>query len=396
METWIEKYRPKFFSEIVGQEEAIAKTSHFLRKFKEDKNLSKKAIFFYGQSGTGKTTLAHAVANETNSEIFELNASDLRDKSKLKEILKPATEQKSLYTKEKIIFIDEADGISGTDKGGISELASILSTTEYPVIINARDVWDKKFNQLRKNCEIIEFKTIDYRLIREVLIKILKKEKKFIEHQIITNISVKAKGDLRAAINDLQAISDLNADEAKKIFFDERDKEKTIFEAMKKVFKLKPTNETLEIFDSVEMPLDEIILWIEKNLPLEYRDKELARAFDLVSRADIFKKRVHKQQYWRFLVYENSFLSYGVSSAKKENLSGFSKYKKPTRILKIWMNNQKTSKKKTIAEKYAKHCHISTRKAMQDFPIIEQIIKSNPKISEELKLDEDELSYLKT
>ena len=66
------------------------------------------------------------------------------------------------------------------------------------------------------------------------------------------------------------------------------------------------------------MPLDEIILWVEKNLPMEYEGEELARAFDLLSKVDVFKGRIYKQQYWRFLVYENAFLSYGISSSKKQ------------------------------------------------------------------------------
>jgi len=89
------------------------------------------------------------------------------------------------------------------------------------------------------------------------------------------------------------------------------------------------------------------------------------------------------------------FLSYGIASVKKENKTGFTTYKKPTRILKIWMNNIKTAKKKTIAVKYAEHTHISTKKAMKEFSVIKQLINSNSQISEEIKLDEDELTYLK-
>jgi len=65
------------------------------------------------------------------------------------------------------------------------------------------------------------------------------------------------------------------------------------------------------------MPIDEIILWVEENIPLEYQGEELARAYELLSRTDLFKGRIYKQQYWRFLVYENIFLSYGISSCKK-------------------------------------------------------------------------------
>src|SRR3989338_2695059 len=136
MEIWTEKYRPASFSEIKGQENAVSKLKSFLTKFdleKASKKISvKKAIVLYGPPGTGKTSLAYISARETNSEIFELNASDLRNKEKLNEILKPAIEQKSLVKKNKIILVDEADGMTGTDRGGVQELVHLIDKTEHP------------------------------------------------------------------------------------------------------------------------------------------------------------------------------------------------------------------------------------------------------------------------
>ncbi len=391
MTTWSEKYRPIYFSEIRGQEEAVAKIKDFIQNFPA----KKKAIILHGPPGIGKTSIVYALAKEINSEIFELNASDLRNRGKLKEILKPAIEQHSLSKKGKIILVDEVDGISGEDRGGVQELTELIEISEYPVFLTANDAWNKKLSLLRKKCLIVELKNLDYKIIKDVLIKILRKEKKFIDNKILTEISVKSRGDLRAAINDVQTISGLSSEEQIKILFDERNKEENIFESLKKIFKLKATNETLKVFDQLDMQMDEIILWIEKNIPLEYRNKELAKAYELLSETDIFSGRIYHQQYWRFLVYENIFLSYGIASLNKENKTNFTKYKRPTRILKIWMNNQKTAKKKTISEKYAKYTHISIRKAMKEFPIIKLLINSNAKISEELNLDEDELAYLK-
>ncbi len=157
----------------------------------------------------------------------------------------------------------------------------------------------------------------------------------------------------------------------------------------------KPTNEILGIFDSVNMSIDDIILWIEENIPAEYKGEELARAYDLLSKTDVFRGRIYKQQYWRFLVYENIFLTYGIASSKKNAKTGFTSYKKPSRILQIWLNNQKTVHKKTICYKYAQLAHVSQKRAMSEFPIIKQIVKSNPEIQKELKLDEEEIEYLK-
>ncbi|MEK6741875.1 MAG: replication factor C large subunit, partial [Nanoarchaeota archaeon] len=385
--TWTEKYRPKTFAEVRGQSLAIEKLRNFLKKPSTERG----AIVLHGPPGTGKTSLAYVIANETKSEIFELNASDLRNKEKLDEILRPATEQKSLTKKGKIILVDEVDGISEVDRGGLSELVSLIESSAHPMIITANDIWDKKFSELRRNVEMVQLKEIDYKTIKDIMIEILRKEKKFIDGDVLTNISVKSKGDLRAAINDLQIASSL--ENPAEIIIDERNKEVDIFSAMRLIFKGKPNNSLLKIFDSVNMPMEEILLWIEENIPTEYRGEELAKAYEALSRVDIFKKRIYRQQYWRFVVYENALLSYGVSAAKKTEKLGFTSYKKPTRILKMWLNNQKIEKKKTIAKKYAKYVHIGEKRALYEFPTIRTFLLK-PEVQEELNLTTEEIEYL--
>ena len=264
--------------------------------------------------------------------------------------------------------------------------------TTFPIIITANDIWEKNLAPLRQKSELIELKEISYKTIQEVLFNILKKENLFLNQNIVTSIAVRAKGDIRAAINDLQSVSRMQ--DPSIIEFHEREKELDIFNALKYIFKGKPTSKTLGIFDSVNMPIDEIMLWVEENIPAEYTGKELARAYDLLSKADVFKGRIYKQQYWRFLVYQNAFLSFGISASKESVKTGFTSYKKPSRILKIWLNNQKTAKKKSICQKYASLVHIGLKRAMNEFPIIKQIIQSDKEIQKELKLDEDELVYL--
>jgi replication factor C large subunit len=386
---WIEKYRPKNLNEIKGQQNAILSVKEFLKNFGK----KKKALLLYGPPGTGKTSLVYAIANEIDSEIFELNASDLRNEEKLKEILRPAVEQKSLKKESKIILVDEVDGISESDYGGLSELLRIIESTTYPIIITANNIWGKRFGPLRKKCEFLQLKEINYNVIKEVISNISKKEGLSIDDDFITELAIKAKGDLRAAINDLQTLSKLK--DYFSIILDERNKETDIFNSLRRIFKEEPTNEIINIFDSVNMPIDDIILWIEENIPAEYKGEELARAYDLLSKTDVFKGRIYKQQYWRFLIYENIFLSYGISSSKKNAKIGFTSYKKPSRILQIWLNNQKTMQKKSICKKYSQYVHVSQKRAMSEFPVIKQILKSNSEIQKELKLGEDEIEYLK-
>ena len=385
---WTEKHRPKTLEEIKGQEEAIQQLKQFLKEFPS----KKKAVLLGGPPGIGKTTIVQALAKETNSELFELNASDLRNKSKLQEILKPALEQMSLIKSNKLILIDEVDGISGSDRGGLPELIRLIIETKYPIIATANDNWDRKLSPLRKVCELISLEEPNESIIKNLLIEILRKENKFLKMEILDLIISNAKKDFRAAINDLQTTAHLEKPE--EVLVDERNKEESIFHILRQIFQEKATNEMLGLFDKLKMPLDEIIIWIEENIPNVYSGEELVKAYQRLAKVDLFKGRIYKQQYWRFLVYENIFLSYGIAASKKQEKTGFFKYKKPERILKIWLNNQKTAKKKSIAEKYSKKTHVGQKRIMFEWEEIKNILK-NPLVQKELKLDEDEISYLK-
>ena len=347
MTTLCNKYKTKCFADIKGQEQAISKIQFFLKNFPK-----KKALILYGPSGTGKTSLAHTLALETNSEILELNASDLRNQEQISKIIGEAYLQISLFNKNKILLVDEVDGISKDDRGGLPELVRLIELTNFPIIITANNIWDKKFSDLRKKSELIELKELNYKIILNILKEICIKEKLNLTDDILTSLSIKARGDVRAAINDLQTINQ----ETSHKDIHERDKEEKIFNALQRIFKTLPNNETINLLEKVDMPLDEIFLWLEENIPSEYRGEELAKAYDALSKADVFRGRIYRQQHWRLLVYQNLLLSAGVSSAKSQIKSGFTIYKRPARILKIWLMNQKNKYKKSIAIKYADYC----------------------------------------
>ncbi len=384
--SFVEKYRPKFVKEIVGQEIAIQEVLNFLKNFPK-----KKGIILHGPAGTGKTTIVHAIAKELNLDIFELNSSDLRNRLKLEEVLKPASLQHSLFKSGKIILMDEVDGVTGTDIGGVPELIRILEKTAHPIIMTGNDIWDSKFSDLRQKCKLVELKPLSTENIVSVLHKILEKEGVQENQHFLRQIAIKSQGDLRAALNDLHTY--VLSDQSNINFLEERHKEDTIFNILKKLFQERTDN--LNLFDSTRMSLDEVLLWIEENIPREYKGKALAKAYLALAHADIFRGRIYRQQFWRFLVYQNIFQSAGISYAKDKPKAGFTKYERPTRILKIWLNNQKTAKKKTISQKYARYVHCSTKRAMRDFPLIKNIILSNPATIKNLNLTDEEVDFIR-
>ena len=172
---WIKKYEPKKSSEIIGQDEAIAYLKDFIANTKKRK---KKAVILYGPSGNGKTSSVYALAKELDLELIEVNASDFRNKDKIDSSIGEASKQMSLFGRQKLILVDEIDGLSGhEDRGGIQAINKVIEGSRFPMILTCNEPYDEKLSSLRKNCEMLEFKTLDHDLICEFLKDICKKEK---------------------------------------------------------------------------------------------------------------------------------------------------------------------------------------------------------------------------
>jgi len=386
---WCEKYRVRGVDDIKGQDLAVDKVKMFLNSFPK-----KKAVVLHGAPGVGKTSLAYAVGADMGAEILELNASDFRNKAKISEIVGPASRQASLFGKGKIILIDEVDGISAMkDRGGLVALLGLLDKSAFPIIITANDIWDKKFSMLRKKTEVVGLKEVDYKEILKILMEVCEKENCVVSGEVLRGIAIRARGDIRAALNDLEVLSKMD-NESLMAEVGDRDKEQSIFEALKKVFgESKISEEMLRVYDDVSMPIDDLFLWVEENLPIAYSGEELCLALDRLSLADVYRGRIRRQRHYRFMVYEYFLLGAGIASTKKCDKGGWVQYKKPSRILKIWLQNQRAAKKKSICEKYAKACHISTKTAMKDFLLL-RVILGSEQIRKELDLSGEEIAYL--
>ncbi|MCA9497446.1 MAG: AAA family ATPase [Nanoarchaeota archaeon] len=397
---WFLKYKLKNHSELILTPE-IKKIINYI----EEKPKA-KGILLYGRAGSGKTTTLNLLAEKYNFEIFELNASDSRNKKSIEESVGNVIKQKSLFNKNKIIIIDEVDGVSGTyDRGGVAELIKIIKTCPFPIGFTANDKDSDKIKTLKKVCINIDFENNSKELLLNIAQRIFKKEninyelpklKAFIEERNII--------DIRGFINDLQH-STINSNFEPSEKLESRDYKKKIENLLDKIYFSYPEDSYKSSFNS-DINIDDLFLYLEENTPNVYTKEALILAFNEISKADIFKGRIMRWQYWRFLVYINFYLTYGISSSK--NKPNKNSYKKNQRILKKWIyGNQvnalrprtKIEKEKEIPlkfiEKLSKNYACSVKKCRsKELPYFVKMYKENKKFQESMnkKFEIDEVT----
>lgn len=388
------KYTPTAISELKGQEMGVSQLKNYVLNYKQQKQ---KAILLWGPIGVGKTSSVYALAQELNYDLLEINSSDLRNQEEIKQFLDSALGQQSLFFKPKMILIDEVDNISGVkDRGCIPAILKGIEKSSFPVILTANDPFDQKFNDLRKACLLVGYPKLSYNQISELLKSICIKEKIKFEEKGLNFLARRVDGDVRAALLDLQICGDLTFENV--TLLTDRKRTNSILQALAVIFKSSSVDNALSALDNVDTEMDEILFWIDHNLPKEYLDSlSLARAYEHLSRVDVFNGRIKKRQHWGFLVYMNYLLTAGISSAKINKNKEFVKYLPTMRILSMWQAKMKNAKKKEIAEKLARHAHMSKRRAMEQVPYFQQMFKSNDclGIAEELGLSDEEIDWLR-
>ncbi|MEA3429866.1 MAG: replication factor C large subunit [Nanoarchaeota archaeon] len=395
---WTRKHSPKNSLEVQGQNKAVENIKYFIQNFKGQK---KKAILIYGPTGCGKTSSVHAIANELNLELIEVNASDTRNSEAVESIIGNASKQMSLFMKQKVILIDEIDGIAGRqDRGGLSSIIKIIKKSAFPIILTANNPFESKFSGLRKECETVEFKTLAYTSVYCYLKKICEKENIEADPEDIKTLARRLGGDLRGAITDLQTLTN-QTKKLDKESLDElsgRHQTESMIKALMKIFKTTNADIAITALDNVNEDLDKTKLWIDENLPKEYtKPLDLYRAYDKLSKSDVFNGRIRRWQHWRFMVYMNILLTAGIAVSKDEKYQQFIPYRPTTRILKLWRANLKNAKKKAIAEKLSEKIHGSIKRINKDIPYMKLFFKNQEtakKMIKEFKLNKDEISFL--
>ena len=297
---WSEKYRPQNISDMLGNEESRSSIIEWFTKWKK----GTKPLLLVGPPGIGKTTIAFLTAKQFGYDMIGLNASDVRSKSRLNEILSPVLGNVSILGIP-MIFIDEVDGIHGRgDYGGVEALIEILKEPTVPIILAANSDISDKMKSIKKVVKTISFKPVPPRLLKIYLENILKKENVTLSPGSMIKVIDRSHGDIRSMINLTQSLVTGFNPQTEMSF-----ENINVEDGVNAFFKANSLDESRSVLYSMQIdPKLKIDAFYSSIITSNLDNNTLKKLLEIISEADILYGKIMKTQNWRLLRYLNEIL----------------------------------------------------------------------------------------
>jgi len=222
---WTVKYAPTATTMICGNKGQVEKLQAWLRawpsnartQFKKagkDGHGVYRAMMLHGPPGIGKTTAAHLAAKLEGYDIVESNASDTRSKKLVETGLKGVLDTTSLLgyfagdgkqvdadKKKLVLIMDEVDGMSAGDRGGVGALAAVCKKTNIPMILICNDRKLPKMRPFDNVTYDLPFRRPTVDQIRSRIMTICYRENLKVPPQVINALIEGSRSDIRQVIN---------------------------------------------------------------------------------------------------------------------------------------------------------------------------------------------------
>lgn len=265
---WVEKYRPETLEQIVGQNDITRRLQSYV------KNNTMPNLLFSGSAGIGKTSCSIALAKEFFNESFsqnflELNASDERGIDVVRDTIKNFARTLAFDSGFKIIFLDESDALTTDAQQALRRtMEKYVRTCRFILSCNYSS---KIIEPIQSRCVVFRFSQLNSKAIEGKIKEISKNEKVSIDDKAIEAIVYVSSGDLRKAINVLQAASSTGEKVTEKIVYEVSARARP--EEVKEMIKLALSGKFLEARSALDkliyeygMSGEDVILQLHREL----------------------------------------------------------------------------------------------------------------------------------
>ena len=261
------KYTPKTLDEIILDEKILDPIIAFANSHMQGfPNMTKPALLLYGKPGTGKTLTVRALCNDCEFNIVELNASSVRTKEQLKNLLNISSVD--FFGRKNLLFLDEADSL----EGGEATIKKVMMSMKFPVILAANEQF-KVPKMLRDICESVQFYRPSVKALKQHVLKINREEGLCLSDDILT--SAAETQDYRSAYGILEARQALQTKEKKMTLID-------------------CTKNLLLHEDSKFEDTKSILYYLDENASKFYDVLDLQEMFNIAIKSDMYNRRGQK------------------------------------------------------------------------------------------------------
>ncbi|KAI9107657.1 hypothetical protein K1719_021320 [Acacia pycnantha] len=344
---WTEKYRPKVPNDIIGNQSLVKQLhdwlAHWNEQFldsgkkkgkKQSDTGSKKAVLLSGTPGIGKTTSAKLVCKMLGFLAIEVNASDSRGKADSKIVkgisgsnanaIKELVNNESLGAQadrvkdsKTVLIMDEVDGMSAGDRGGIADLIASIKISKIPIICICNDRYSQKLKSLVNYCLLLSFRKPTKQQMAKRLMQVAKAEGLQVNEIALEELAERVHGDMRMALNQLHYMSlsksVINYDDIRqRLLSSSKDEDISPFTAVDKLFSFNAGKLKMDERISLGMSDPDLVpLLIQENY-INYRPslaskddndmkrmKLIARAAESIADGDIVNVQIRRYRQWQ-------------------------------------------------------------------------------------------------